>query len=479
MRLIKLDKIFILGLLIILFYGCERDVSDDAVPATFNSSAEVFTDAPVGLTDEFFESFDPAEGYNVLDTFDVVSDVAYEGSSSIRIDVPSPDNPNGFLAGGIFRDRGVGRDLTGYDALTFWARASTTATLASVGFGADFVEDKFPVIANGIELTTSWAKYVIPIPDASKLVQERGLFSYIAAPFDVLGDGPNGNEIGWTFWLDEIRFENLGTLGQEIPRILDGANLVEEAFTGSTFQVSPLTYTANLSTGFNATVTAAPSYFAFNSSDPNVATVSELGEVSVIGEGTATITARVSDVLAIGSLEVTSEGAFPTPPPPTQPAENVISIFSDAYTNVVTPNFTPGFGGSTTVTTISSIIGDQIVNYTNNNFTGIMFDNSPIDASGMQFMHVDVFVTDAATSVEFQIRDIGANQMIETNEFNGFPIGDDVDFRFTASGMTPGTWTQFEIPLAGGLSFQRNNIGAIILVNGPDFILDNIYFYTN
>ncbi|WP_299227805.1 glycosyl hydrolase family 16 [uncultured Psychroserpens sp.] len=478
-KLKKLGNAYILGLILILAYGCERDVTDDAVPATFNSTADIFIDNPVGLTDEFFESFDPAEGYNTDDTFEVVSDEAYEGTSSIRIDVPSPDNPNGFLAGGIFRDRGVGRDLSGYDALTFWAKATTTATLASVGFGADFEEDKFTVVRNDLELTTNWTKYIIPIPDPSKLEQERGLFSYIAAPFDVLGDGPNGNEIGWTFWLDEIRFEKLGTLGQPRPRIYNGEELVEEAFTGSTFQVNPLTYTANLPTGINTTVTAAPSYFVFESSSPSVASVNDLGEITVLGDGTTTVTATLANVLAEGSITITSEGAFPTAPTPTQPATNVLSVFSDAYTAEVIPNFTPNFGGSTTVTTVTSINGDEIANYTNNNFTGILWDDSPIDASAMQFMHVDVFVSDAATSVEFQIRDIGPNGMVETNIFTGQPEGDDADYRFTASGLTAGAWTQFEIPLAGNLATQRDNLGAIILVNGPDFILDNIYFYTN
>jgi hypothetical protein len=478
-RLTKLNKTCILGLILVLMYGCERDVTDDAVPATFSNSAEVFTDTPRGLTDEFFESFDPAEGYNFEDTFEVVGDEAYEGNASIRIDVPSSGNPNGFLAGGIFRDRGVGRDLTGFDALTFWAKGTITGTIASIGFGVDFEENKFEVSANDIELTTNWTKYIIPIPDPSKLVQERGLFSYIAAPFDYLGDGPNGNEIGWTFWLDEIKFEKLGTLGQPRPRIYGGADLVEEAFTGSTFQVSPLTYTANLPTGINRTVTATASYFEFESSDPLVASVNDLGEITVLGDGTTTITATVANVEAEGSIEISSEGAFPLPEPPTEPQENVLSVFSDAYVNVVEPNFTPGFGGSTTVTTVSSINGNQLANYTNNNFTGIMFDGTPIDCSAMQFMHVDVFVQDASTTIEFQIRDIGANGMIETNVFNGQPTGDDADFRFTTSGLTAGEWTPFEIPLSGGLAAQRDNIGAIILANGPDFILDNIYFYSN
>lgn len=475
----KFTVLIVLTLLVVAT-SCERDPSDEVVFATFPNTPDVFTDDPVGLTDEFFESFAPSEGYNTDDTFDVVSDVAFEGSSSIRIDVPSSDNPNGFLAGGIFRDRGDGRDLTGYDALTFWAKASTTATLASVGFGADFVEDKFTAVRTGIELTTNWTKYIIPIPDASKLIQERGLFSYIAAPFDVLGDGPNGNEIGWTFWMDEIRFENLGTIAQGRPRMESGQDVQVQSFSGSTFDLASrgLTQTLNVD-GSNITVNAAPAYFTFSSSDNSIASVSDSGIVTVNnGIGTALITASIAGEPAMGSLEITSIGTLPAAPIPGEDAAGVISVYSDTYTAATGINFAPGFGGSTTSASEAEISGDNVLVYANNNFTGIIFDN-PVDTSTLNTMHVDVFVNSPGVEVEFQIRDVGPNGEINTNIFTGQPEEDDVDRRFTASGLTVGQWNSIDIPLDGSLTNQRDNIGAIILVNGPDFILDNIYFFTS
>ncbi len=121
--------------------GCERDLSDEATLATFPTQPDIFTDNPIGLTDEFFVSFDPADGANV-DAFDVDNSVAYEGTSSIRLDVPAANDPNGTFVGGIFLDRGEGRNLTGYDALTFWAKASTTGNLNQVGFGNDFEDSR-------------------------------------------------------------------------------------------------------------------------------------------------------------------------------------------------------------------------------------------------------------------------------------------------------------------------------------------------
>ena len=40
---------------------------------------------------------------------------------------------------------------------------------------------------------------------------------------------------------------------------------------------------------------------------------------------------------------------------------------------------------------------------------------------------------------------------------------------------TTGQWNSINIPLNAGIATQKNNLGAIILVGGPNFILDNIY----
>ena len=468
-RYINFRFILLLSLSVAIFSSCERDFSDDVQFATFPANGDIFTDDPVGLTDEFFESFDPASGANP-DGFGTDNDVAFVGSSSIRIDVPAPDDPNGGFIGGIFRDRGDGRDLSGFDALTFYARGSTTATIGEVGFGNDFGENRFAVVAQNIRLSTDWRKVIIPIPDPSKLIRERGMFIFSAGT-------QSTNGFGFTFWIDELRFEKLGTVAQPSPAIFGGQDIVTETFNGAEFVITGLTQTFNLATGVNQTVIAAPAYYDFSSSDNSVAFVNESGVVSVIGEGTASITAQLASVGASGSLGVTSTGDLPNAPTPTELPANVSSVFSDAYTGVTDIIINPGFGGSTTTASVFENGNDDVLVYANNNFTGLILVN-PIDATSRTTLNIDVYVQDAATQVEVQIRDVGANQEIETDIFTGNPIGDDVDRRFTISGLTPGQWTSVEIPLDGDLTAQRNNIGALILAGGPNFIFDNIYFFT-
>ncbi|AFU69878.1 secreted carbohydrate-binding protein, putative [Psychroflexus torquis ATCC 700755] len=484
----KLKYLQLIGLVLlsmVVTTSCEREVSDDAILATFPTTADVFTDNPVGLTDEFFISFDPVEGANT-EAFGTDNNEAYLGSSSIRIDVPSPDDPNGNFVGGIFRDRGEGRNLTGYDALTFWAKGSATGILSQVGFGTDFLEDKYPASRTAIQLTTDWKKYTIPIPNSSKLTQERGMFLFAAGGLDIVDDEPNGNEIGWTFWLDEIKFEKLGTLLLTEALLFNGQDLSTTSFQDSRLNLFGISTTFNLETGENVQVATSPLYFDFQNSDPNVAEIDFTGEpvINIIGDsGTTLISATISNANVQGSYEITSLGPLPFAPIPSLLPENVKSVFSDSYQDVVQINFDPGFGGSTTQVslferlnnTVSEPFNDQTLVYSTNNFTGILFDGI-VDASNLSFMHVDIFIEDENGSIEFQIRDAGEDRIIDSNN-NGFPINDDRDFRRTISNLNPGEWNSIEIPLAGNISNQKDNLAGIILVGGPDFILDNIYFY--
>jgi len=456
------------GFLTIALVSCEREFSEDITLATFPTIPEVFTDAPVNLTDEFFVSFDPADGANV-NGFDTDSD-AYKGTQAIKIDVPAPNDPDGGFIGGIFLDRGEGRNLTEYTALTFWAKGSTTATVGLFGFGTDFLGDKYAVSIEDTNLSTSWRKYIIPIPEASKLVQEKGMFIFSA------GTQSTGN-LGYSIWLDEIRFENLNTFGQARTEIFNGNDETRTLYNGD-FDVFGVSQTVNLGDGTDIDLNIASAYLDYHTSDPTVAQVAN-GVIAVVGAGSAEITASINGVEATGSLTITSKGVFISAPTPTHDAANVLSVFSDTYTAAVSPTFEPGYGGSTTKFNLASSNNNEFAAYTSNNWTGIEFTSSPINATEMTHMHVDVFVESASTSIEFQIRDIGTNGKINTNVFTGQPNSDDKDYRFQASGLTPGQWNSIEIPLAGNIANQKNNLGAIILAGGPNFILDNIYFYKN
>ena len=460
--------VFPVALLFLTMLSCERSVSDDVVPATFNNNPEIYTDDPVGLTDQFFVSFDPATGANV-DAFDVDNEVAYQGNSSIRIDVPSVTDPAGVYVGGIFRDRGEGRDLTGYTALTFWAKASTTATVEQFGFGTTFgddfpvdvVEDDYATTIKNIELSTKWRKYIIPIPDASKLVQEKGMFLFSAN--SNVNDG-----VGYTFWIDELKFENISNFGQSRPTMLGGTDADFISVPGQSLNISGFTGTYNLSNGQDLTVITSPKYYEFSSSDPSVASVSEEGLVTVNTTGTAEVTATLDGVLVKGSVNVQSfEDA------------RIISIFSDFYANVPVDGYN-GFYEPFQTTLGGAIVedGNNIIDYTLLNFVGIEFYGryggpgvAPVDATEMTHFNIDFRVNEALSPSDF-IR-------IELiNNVNNGQTG--ASYTVPASSLLSNEWVSLKIPLSSFPGLQRNALGIILFDAGATGIknlsVDNIYF---
>jgi len=275
------------GLLLVVFLGCEREITDLEL-ATLSTNPEVFIDGfSAGLNYAAF-------GGSVPTAFDVDNEVTWNNSSaSMRFEVPDANDPRGSFAGGVFYTD-VGRDLSGYNAVTFWAKASQSAAIGEIGFGNDLGQNKYVVSIQGLTISTGWKKYIIPIPDPSRLTAERGLFWYAAGNMDGKG---------FTFWIDEVKYEKLGTIAHPKFAILNGEDQVETSFIGVAKTIGGLTSTFNMPTGINQPINISPAYFEFQSSDPSIATVDENGRITVTGgPGDAEITAHVGDTEANGSL---------------------------------------------------------------------------------------------------------------------------------------------------------------------------------
>lgn len=457
-------KIFIWGVIFIITSSCERNPSDDVRPATFPATAEVFIDGFSGGLEYL-----PFVG-SKLDAFTVDDQTFYEGTAAMRFDVPNVGDPDGAFAGAIFPDFG-GRDLTGFDALTFWAKATTAATINEIGFGNDFDENKFLVSRNNLRITTGWTKYTIPIPNPSLLNVESGMFWYSEGPED-------GN--GYTFWIDELKFEKLETVAQPRPAIFEGKDEVAQSFIGAKLSMTGLTQTFNLADGTNQTVSAAPAYFTFSSSDESVATVSETGEVSIVGTGSAKITAILAGAKSTGSLNITSLGEFTPAPTPTQDPANVISIFSDTYNNVPVDFYNGFFAESQTTLGGAdlSINGDNIIQYTNLNFVATEFKNPTVNATEMTHLHVDIQIQEAIDDSDFIAIELG-----DFGPDGAFGGDNDVSARFTIPGteLENAQWMSLDIPLADfeGLS-SRANLAQIFFISDATIstiLVDNMYFY--
>lgn len=458
----------LLGVILLIGMGCKkRDVSE-LQPAAFPSIADVFIDDFTG--DLVYAAF----GGSDVKAFQVDNQVAYGGTrQSMRFEVPDTNSPNGSYAGGVFMSR-TGRNLSGYNALTFYIKATQAANIGVLGFGNDFGENKYLVTLSGLPVNSNWKKVIIPIPDPAKLSAEKGLFYYSTGP-------ENGR--GYTFWIDEVKFEKIGDLANLQGLIYNGQDrVIGNAETGDKITITGLQASVNLPLGVNQTIDISPDYFSFASSNPGVAGVDAKGLVSVVDAGTATITAKLGERTALGSLSITSTGlpVMPTTraPIPTRDAADVISLYSNAYSNVPVDTWNTRWQFSTADEFFIQIAGDDVIRYRNLNFVGIEFKTPPVNATAMRFFHMDLWTPDATNlpnNFKILLVDFGANGV-----FGG---GDDSQHEITITSPTlvSNNWVSIDIPLTAftGLTNRAHLAQMVLSGTLPNVYVDNIYFYRN
>lgn len=459
----------LLAFLLLAGISCKkRDVSDLETP-TFPVRAEVFIDD--FTPDLTYDAF----GGSDVKAFQIDRTDTYNGSAaSMRFEVPDENSPQGAYAGGTFKSRS-GRDLSGFNALTFYIKASQAVNVGVVGFGNDLGENKFVTSKFGLAVNSNWKKVILPIPDASKLKGEKGMFYFSSGAV-------NGK--GYTVWIDEVKFENLSTLGTISGIILDGADrVVNNAENGDKLNIDGLFATANLPSGVNETVAAAVSYFNFVSSTAAVATVNGAGVISVLSGGTTKVTATLGGRTAAGSYNITSIGSAvlpgtAAPAPPARDPLNVISMYSNAYTNVPINTWNTGWQFSTAQTNFVKISNDDVIRYRTLNFVGIEFTNPSINASNMRFFHMDIWTPDATASPNnFKIKfvDFGPN--------NAFGGGDDKEGEITIQRpqLVSNNWISIDVPMSAfttaGLTTRANLAQMVLSGTLPNVFVDNVYFY--
>jgi hypothetical protein len=439
--------------------GCGRDNLTN--PAVAPSDPVVFDDdfgAGVGPQ--------PFEGSNLY-AFNVDGTEAYSGFASMRLDVPGPDaNPeDGTWAGGALVAN-YARDLSQYNALVFWAKSSVNSTLNEVGIGIDNTgTSRYTAQRFAVPLTTSWSRVVIPIPDGSRLEEERGLF-FMSEAHESSG--------AFSIWFDEIRFENLDGIQNARPYM---ANKTVDTVAGAYF--GPETTYVDFSVdGEDVRVHHLPAYLNYFSANEEVAIGLEETALAV-GTGTTTVTAKLDTVDAVGTLTVNVLGAPEGPAPaPTLPAGDVISLFSDVYSDVPVDTWHADWSGSGEVEDMQ-IFGDNVKLYTDLSYAGIEFASQTIDAeaAGMTHLHLDVW---APLGGLFKVKlvDFGPNGHYDEH-------GDDTEHELMFNGGTvppffSGQWSPLEIPLSDFADVASMEHLAQIVISSSDahtVVVDNVYFH--
>ncbi len=434
--------------------GCSRKSSLTPFPPIIDPL--VFGDS-FG-TDVIFQAF----GGSKLDGLAIVSDTTHSGRGAMRLTVPGPNDPSGGYTGGALTTRRE-RDLSGYNAITFWALANRPVTLDVAGFGNDNTgTSRFTAQRSAIPITRSWTQIWVPIPDPAKLSNEGGMFFFAM--------GPQGGA-GLTVWIDDVQFVNTGAVTN--PRPILAAQTISSV-VGTTVNLGSATRTVFNVNGTDQTVTHAPAYFTYLSSDPSVASVNEFGEVRVVGPGQSQISARlgstpVPGVVTVDAIAPPAAGA----PPPTLPQNRVVSVFSNSYSNAIVDTWSATWDQADIADL--SIGGNAVKLYTSMVFAGVETIAHQVNASAMTHFHVDVW-TPAGTTFRIKLVDFGADGVV------GGIDDSDYELSFTSAttpALATGQWVPFDIPLTqfSGL-IDRGNIAQIVWSGDTrTLFIDNVYFH--
>ncbi len=226
-----------------------------------------------------------------------------------------------------------------------------------------------------------------------------------------------------------------------------------------------------------ATVTAADTWetLTFNFANQATGTAAlntayTFNKASVFPNFGSTVTAPrtfyVDDLKFIGSSSVAltcpdapvAGAPSAAAPTPTEPAGNVISIYSDAYSGKLGLDTNPNWG-QTTVTTSTTVAGDNVQKYVNFNYQGIDFSNNTVNVTTYTSLHIDLWSANA-TSVEV------------------FIVGSAGEVAVPVT-LTASTWKSIDIPLSS-YSTDKTAIKQIKLVSAPfggtTVYMDNLYF---
>lgn len=158
-------------------------------------------------------------------------------------------------------------------------------------------------------------------------------------------------------------------------------------------------------------------------------------------------------------------------PAPTYQEDKVISLFSNAYSNVPVDTWLTGWSVATLVDTM--IQGDDVKKYTDLSFAGVETVSNTIDITDMTHFRTDIWSANA-TELKIKIVDFGPD-----GTFDG---GDDTEHEITIENPAQEEWVTLELSLDDftGLT-TRSNVAQFIYSAAPSsaavVFLDNVLFF--
>jgi len=473
--------------------GAFSDLAGNASTAAASASQAYDTRPPpsqVVFADDYaagvsYVAFGGSTGAPTLDTVE-----HHSGTASLKVEVPATNYTGGALKAA------TAQDVSAFNALSFWVKASKAVTLNVTGIGNDGAgNEKYSAESREIAVTTAWTQHLIPLPVPAKAVDLTGLFHFA-----------EGSEEGaYQLWFDDIQLQTLSAAA------VGEADSTTIAWPG-TLQVA-VAATAQLSNADNTVTWGFPvdngilkkvgyGWYTVTSSDPSKATVSTSGLVTGVAAGSTNISATfgsLGGVAGLTAVTVTGGLAVPAtlPPVPTKaPGAEVYSLYSSVtggYNGTVSDKsakvdtwrtvWSGGAGGDPfgpiTVGAGSASPRKYVLGTPPNHFVGIEFTGANLidaTAAGFDTLHVDIWTPDNTQNLQVVLTDFGAN--------GAFDGGDDKTGikTITPPELVAGQWMSFDLPLATAFP-NLTTFGHLAQMQfvaptaGGTHYVDNVYFY--
>jgi hypothetical protein len=188
----------------------------------------------------------------------------------------------------------------------------------------------------------------------------------------------------------------------------------------------------------------------------------------VVMGGAIETTTYVQENFEVTAIEAPAVSA---PTPPARQPDDVISVFSAAYDDVEGTDYFPdwGQGGQGSSWAMFDLAGDEVLQYVNLSYQGIaLAEGTTVDVSAMEYLHVDVWTTDAVTNIETNLINNAGGTVTQT------PI---------SQSLSAGEWTSLDIPISDYTDQGQvvSEIFQLMFVGEPwaagTVFIDNIYFY--
>ncbi|WP_100656105.1 glycoside hydrolase family 16 protein [Alteromonas flava] len=141
---------------------------------------------------------------------------------------------------------------------------------------------------------------------------------------------------------------------------------------------------------------------------------------------------------------------------PSESEANVISLYSDSFTNITGIDYNPNWGQATAVSEVD-FDGNNALKYTGLNYQGTDFNNNRQDVSEFDYLHID-FWTYNADALSLYLISPGP---VET------------PFHFAVEQQS---WQRHKIPLSHFVNVDLTNTFQLKVEGNGDVYIDNIFF---